>query len=85
MEEESCLVLGHSSSNLNHLVGEAERAGCRVLAPQAHQKHTPTHFPRDESRSGRQTDIMLVRDLAAEAVVIVPERRLTLSTDHALL
>ncbi|CAE7745388.1 unnamed protein product [Symbiodinium sp. CCMP2592] len=79
------LEIGHCSENLNVLLDEAGKRGCFAIAPVKSQKNTPTHYPRDETREGRQIDLFLGKDLRLGTVHIDPERRYTINSDHALL
>ena len=45
----------------------------------------PSHFPRDESRNGRQIDVIWIRQIDHHEVVLEPDRRHVIGSDHALL
>ncbi|CAE7208035.1 unnamed protein product [Symbiodinium sp. CCMP2592] len=49
------------------------------------QARTATHFPRDETRSGRQIDMIFTRGLCPPPLTIEPDRRFSINTDHAIL
>ena len=77
--------LDHCSSNLNVLADQALSTGLVPVVPLSHQLWQPTHFPRDETRAGRQIDMIWSRSLSVSRVCIDPERRHTIGTDHAAL
>ncbi|CAE7710560.1 unnamed protein product, partial [Symbiodinium sp. CCMP2456] len=65
-----------------------EMIGClrlRIQAPRLIDRWVPTHYPRDELRDGRHIDCILTRGLASSEVVVDPDVRLHINTDHALL
>ncbi|CAE7462428.1 pol [Symbiodinium sp. CCMP2592] len=79
------LECGTCSSNMNELVDGVNSLGCHFCPPRHCDKHTPTHFPRDEERSGRQIDVLVARMIDHGQVYIDPDRRHTIGTDHATL
>ena len=79
------LSLGHCSTNLNVLVQEEVEHDCHACAPLPAQRFQPTHFPRDETRQGRQIDMVFSRHVTVGPVQIDPDRRHVIGTDHALL
>ncbi|CAE7210973.1 unnamed protein product [Symbiodinium sp. CCMP2592] len=83
--DEHVLAVGHCSENLNVLLDEVTKNGCRAVPPFFGQRCQPTHFPRDETRVGRQIDMLITRSLHCQDVVIEPDRRYVINTDHALL
>ncbi|CAE7358653.1 pol [Symbiodinium sp. CCMP2592] len=83
--ESNELEIGHCSTNLNLMLGEIQDAGCRVLPPGIGQRTAPTHFPRDETREGRQIDLLFVRKVGCEQVIFDADRRHTINTDHAFV
>eukprot|EP00439_Symbiodinium_sp_Y106_P074342 s1137_g14.t1 len=70
------------SSNLNFLSGEASRLGLCPVAPRASDWRSPTHFPRDETREGRQIDMLWQRRCNLSPVVIDGNRRHIIGSDH---
>eukprot|EP00439_Symbiodinium_sp_Y106_P044947 s3585_g5.t1 len=50
----------HASLNLTEFTHSASEVGLKIQCPVESQLLTPTHFPRDASRTGRQIDAVLV-------------------------
>ncbi|CAE7518077.1 unnamed protein product [Symbiodinium sp. CCMP2592] len=73
------------SLNLQCFMHEASAIGLRANAPGEDQYVTPTHYPRDETRNGRQIDMILCKHVVMEKVMIYPELRHCVGTDHACL
>ncbi|CAE7946692.1 pol [Symbiodinium sp. KB8] len=84
-DDEGGLAIGEGNANLNLLVQEGLRHGLRALPPDKIFRHAWTHFPRDETRHGRQIDMVLGRQLNVGPVTIAADRRLAIGSDHALL
>ena len=57
----------------------------RPVAPQMCDRTRPTHYPRDVSREGRHIDAIFTRRVGVTPVILRPEMRLEINTDHALL
>eukprot|EP00439_Symbiodinium_sp_Y106_P015300 s4950_g2.t1 len=57
----------------------------RPVAPQMCDRLRPTHYPRDENRAGRHIDAIFSRRVGVTPVVLRPELRVEINTDHALL
>ena len=85
LDEQGMLDAGHCSANLNVLLQEALHIGCSPLAPTFDQRLLPTHFPRDESRDGRQIDMILKRHFDMKPVRFDADRRHCVGSDHAAL
>ncbi|CAE7291589.1 pol [Symbiodinium sp. CCMP2592] len=85
MHTEGEVHIAMSGTNLNNLVDAVTKPGFRACAPHENQWHTPTHYPRDTERQGRQIDIVWSRQLATSNVLIEPDRRHTIGSDHAPL
>ncbi|CAE7847912.1 unnamed protein product, partial [Symbiodinium necroappetens] len=79
------LQLGHTGSNLTTLVHDSLQHGVVAAAPEVVFANAPTHYPRDEERSGRQIDMIFSRQIRLQPVSFHAERRHTIGTDHALL
>ena len=84
-DSEDSLEFGTGNGNINELVAAAMQLGMRPSSPLSHLRHAPTHFPRDESREGRQIDMIFVKQLHALPHDIDAERRHCIGSDHALL
>eukprot|EP00439_Symbiodinium_sp_Y106_P047279 s313_g6.t1 len=82
-DEQVSLALGNS--NFQEFVDVMQGMKFHVVQPRHDQLHAPTHFPRDETRQGRQIDAFFVRGVKTEEVNIDAERRKTINTDHAAL
>ncbi|CAE7832190.1 pol [Symbiodinium sp. CCMP2592] len=82
-DEDTRLVNG--STNLNDLANQLLARDLRPIAPCEDQWHSPTHFPRDTKRRGRQIDAVWNRQLKVTNVTIDAKRRHIIGTDHALL
>ncbi|CAE7484674.1 unnamed protein product [Symbiodinium sp. CCMP2592] len=74
-----------SSTNLNFLATEAAHLGALPLAPKFSQWKSPTHFPRDETRVGRQIDTLWYRSLNLKPANIDGDRRHVIGTDHGII
>ena len=85
LDEHNTLEAGHCSANLNVLLQEALQVGCTPLAPTFEQRLSPTHFPRDATREGRQIDMILRRHVDMNPVRIEADRRHCVGSDHAAL
>ena len=79
------LEIDSCCSNLNTLLHESMHIGIFPVPPEPVFKNAWTHFPRDETRSGRQIDMVLHRQLHLKDLTFDADRRLALGTDHALL
>ncbi|CAE7893842.1 unnamed protein product [Symbiodinium microadriaticum] len=79
------LHVAEGSNNFNALLDAALKEGCQLVAPEAHQRDQPTHFPRDEERRGKQIDLVLVRQTCTTKLSIEPDRRHVIGSDHAFL
>ena len=77
--------LTNGSSNLNEVTQQLLQPGVKPAAPCRAQWTTPTHYPRDESRSGRQIDAVWTRMTQHGEVGIDAARRHVIWTDHALV
>ncbi|CAE7358238.1 unnamed protein product [Symbiodinium sp. CCMP2592] len=77
--------IGTCSSNLNALIHDLLQHGVEAIAPTTAHLHTPTHYPRDESRTGRQIDVLLSRHLYMTPLLIDPDRRHVIGSDHAIV
>ncbi|CAE7333994.1 unnamed protein product [Symbiodinium microadriaticum] len=84
-DSETGLRVAEGSSNFNVLLDAALKEGCQLVAPDACQRHQPTHFPRDEERRGKQIDLVLVRHVDTAKLCIEPDRRHVIGSDHAFL
>ena len=73
------------SLNLQCVLHEALSAGLKPCAPRDDQLSMPSHYPRDESRKGRQIDMMFCRRITTERVSILPDLRHCIGSDHACL
>ena len=78
-------VIHKGSNNLDLLTYQMLQLGVQPVAPRADQRLTPSHFPRDETRGGRQIDVWWGRLLDCSEVSLEPDRRFIIGTDHALL
>ncbi|CAE7787600.1 unnamed protein product [Symbiodinium sp. CCMP2592] len=78
-----CLASG--SSNLNEVAHQLLELGVHPVPPCRSQWSSPTHFPRDSTRKGRQIDMLWSRGCSLSEPVIEADRRHTVGTDHALL
>ena len=76
---------GQCSSNLNVILEAAMQVGCKPCPPRWEQRLSPTHFPRDSTRQGRQIDMILGRHVGTGATIIDAERRHCVGSDHAFL
>ncbi|CAE7535945.1 Retrovirus-related Pol polyprotein from type-2 retrotransposable element R2DM [Symbiodinium microadriaticum] len=74
-----------ASTNMNCLVDQCLRQDLRPVRPKLEQLKTPTHYPRDTTRSGRQIDMVWQKKLQCGPVQIDAERRHAIGTDHAAL
>ena len=83
--EEGGLTVGEGNANLNLLVQEGLRHGLQAQPPDKIFQHAWTHFPRDETRQGRQIDVVLGRQLSVGPITVAADRRLAIGSDHALL
>ena len=83
--ENFSLEAGLGSTNLGVLLHEALQHGCSPLAPHFAQRNDPTHFPRDESRRGRQIDMIISRMIDIGPVTLEPDRRYSIGSDHTIL
>ncbi|CAE7824475.1 Retrovirus-related Pol polyprotein from type-2 retrotransposable element R2DM [Symbiodinium microadriaticum] len=79
------LEIDNCGANFNTLLHDSMHIGILPLPPEPVFKNAWTHFPRDETRSGRQIDVILRRHLHLSDVIIDADRRHALGTDHALL
>ena len=61
------------------------QVGCKPCPPWWEQRLSPTHFPRDSTRQGRQIDMILGRHVGTGATIIDAERRHCVGSDHAFL
>ncbi|CAE7888122.1 pol, partial [Symbiodinium necroappetens] len=73
------------NSNFQAMTDSLLHQGLRPVPPCHEQWQQPTHFPRDNTRQGRQIDLLLVRQINIEPTQIDAERRHAIGTDHALL
>ena len=78
-------ALASGSSNLNEVAHQFLQLGIKPVAPNKAQWRTPTHYPRDASRIGRQIDAIWTRMIGTGDVCIDAERRHVVGTDHALV
>ena len=85
IDEEGDMRVGSSSTNMNVLVHEAMHIGGRFLSPCPEQLSAPTHFPRDENRTGRQIDVLLHRQMCLGGLNIDAARRHCIGSDHAFI
>ncbi|CAE7637075.1 pol [Symbiodinium sp. CCMP2592] len=79
------LDIGTSSTNLNEMIHGANQLGCKPIPPCLAHRNSPTHFPRDPLRSGRQIDMILNRQINVDSLVIDAERRHVVGSDHAFV
>eukprot|EP00439_Symbiodinium_sp_Y106_P043032 s1996_g5.t1 len=84
-EELGRVPLDHCSSNLNVIADQALGIGLLPIVPLTHQLDVATHYPRDETREGRQIDMMWSRALSTSRVCIDPARRHSIGSDQAVL
>ncbi|CAE7830935.1 pol [Symbiodinium sp. CCMP2592] len=84
-QEDGTVNVIEMSLNLQSLTHEAFTVGLRAVAPGADQLQTPTHYPRDETRQGRQIDMVFVKQVITKNVEINPELRHCIGSDHACL
>ncbi|CAE7331010.1 pol [Symbiodinium sp. CCMP2592] len=84
-DENGTLSIGMNSNNLEALLHEMLQHGVRPVAPRPSDQHTPSHFPRDSTRRGRQIDMIFSRLLHVCPLCIEPERRHTIGSDHAIV
>ena len=73
----------HASLNLTEFTHSASEVGLKIQCPVESQLLTPTHFPRDASRTGRQIDAVWVRQLSLSQGDIRPDLRHCVGSDHA--
>ncbi|CAE7593269.1 unnamed protein product [Symbiodinium necroappetens] len=78
-------MLAAGSNNFNVLVEQFAEGGLRPVPPDVVQFHTPTHFPRDALRTGRQIDMLWHRHLSLDKLFIEPDRRHLIGADHAAI
>ena len=83
--QEGDLCIGSCSANLEVLLRECLQNGIQPVSPHFSFRYAPTHFPRDEERSGRQIDLVLSRHISVEPITVDADRRLAIGSDHALL
>ena len=84
IEEETDNIVAAGSSNLNLLLTEFTAIGASAQPPREADLRTPTHYPRDESRRGRQIDMIFARMVHLDRLHIEPERRHSIGSDHAI-
>ncbi|CAE6965614.1 unnamed protein product [Symbiodinium sp. CCMP2592] len=77
--------IGSCSSNLNVLIHDLLQNGIEAVAPAQPHLLTPTHYPRDESREGRQIDMVFTRLVHVTPLSVDPERRHIIGSDHAII
>ena len=74
--------IGRCSANLNTLVHDTLQLNVRPVPPCAAQLWSPTHFPRDPTRIGRQIDMVFSRMICGTPLTIDPDRRHVIGSDH---
>eukprot|EP00439_Symbiodinium_sp_Y106_P074001 s399_g14.t1 len=84
-DQDHCVSLCDGTSNLNELAHDLLQEDIRPVPPGRTQWSTPTHFPRDPTRQGRQIDAVWKRQVRTSDVTIDKERRHVIGSDHALL
>ena len=77
--------LSNGTANLNEVTHQFLQIGAGPVSPDRSQWATPTHYPRDESRRGRQIDTIWTRQLSHAMTVIDAPRRHVIGSDHALV
>ena len=85
VDESRCHGIAESSSNLSALLHDCRQQGIEPVVPEAGFYHAWTHFPRDETRNGRQIDMLLRRQVHVTLFVVDADRRHCIGSDHALL
>ncbi|CAE7769231.1 unnamed protein product [Symbiodinium sp. CCMP2592] len=86
MEGDDCRIsLRRGSTNLELLSHQMLHLGACPIGPTRAQWECPSHFPRDETRVGRQIDGVWSRLLDTNEVRLDAERRHVIGTDHALV
>ncbi|CAE7219179.1 pol [Symbiodinium sp. CCMP2592] len=78
-------VLTCGAANLNELVHQMLQIGLSAVAPRHAQWLTPSHFPRDDTRRGRQIDALWCRQIGGSDVSIDTDRRHVIGSDHGLV
>ena len=82
-EEEHLTAAG--SSNINILISELANIGAMPKPPRRDDVLVPTHYPRDDTRRGRQIDMIFARQAQVDDLLIEPERRHSIGSDHAII
>ncbi|CAE6923999.1 pol, partial [Symbiodinium sp. CCMP2456] len=62
-----------------------QQHGISTISPDPTFQNCPTHYPRDEERSGRQIDMAFKRQLHIAPLTFATDRRLAIGSDHALI
>ena len=75
----------NANVNMETFLEEAAKIGLQTIAPIDAQLTTPSHYPRDTTRGGRQIGMMLVKFVQTTRVTLRPELRHCVGTDHAEL
>ena len=75
----------NANVNMEAFLEEAMHLGLKTIAPMDSQLVTPSHYPRDSTRGGRQIDMLLVKAVQTTRVTLRPELRHCVGTDHAEL
>ena len=83
--EDSSEACVRSGAKVDKLLEGVASLRLRAVPPRIPDRRIPTHYPRDESRDGRHIDAVFVRLLGGGPVVLHPDKRFEINTDHALL
>ncbi|CAE7674710.1 unnamed protein product, partial [Symbiodinium sp. CCMP2456] len=83
--EEGHAEVINANVNLSAFLEEATREGIVPVVPAPSLRQSPTHFPRDATREGRQIDMILGKSMTMSNVHFRPELRHCIGTDHAEL
>ena len=82
-ENEDDFNITNTSVNLEALLEEVYNLGLKAVTPIDSQLSTPTHYPRDPMRTGRQIDMLFTKSLMVSRSRIRPDMRHCIGTDHA--
>ena len=85
VDEAQNVEAGDCSSNLNALLHDCLQQGIVPATPDEKFRATWTHYPRDETRSGRHIDLMFKRQVHLTPLIVDADRRHCIGSDHALL
>ena len=73
----------NTNVNIESLLEEASHLGMKAVTPVDRDLLTPTHYPRDPTRRGRQIDMLFVKSLSTTRSKIRPDLRHCIGSDHA--